>query len=479
MEIKFSELGVAELLTLSTKEYIDLIKKNNGLTSESIWVSDDFGFFVDSIRRVGVLLPIIVDKNWKIIDGVKRTRALMHIHRELRDNCERSGDPNVCREFEEFESRQVQVLQLRELDAGKVDKRVLLAKIVANLVREPFSKIFIESEETHRRYLKVNMLIQWLYNLALEIATSVEKSQLEEGVVPNRLVVELSKLTGLPKSTVDYYLRAAVGALKTGKAVKTSNAELKSEIKTEVEEDRASEVKASVKEVEKHVTSTGLVTIEVPSGRGVLTKFAQFAELPDDVIEILKRNNLVDVVLKKFKKDEIKVINDLWIQVGKDPEQFVKALLEYMREKDQKKGKTTTKTVSETKITTYTTPSVPTYTLTLKDSISKSIHNLVTKNIASETLCREIVNVMAGIFYIPLMLFTDDEDRLRDIYSKFYDIVRKVDEVLQTIYTATNPDKVINMIFTLGDLLNDFATTLKVDVVKKYQELLAKKTFGV
>lgn len=473
--VTFPEFGQVLYTCITVEDFVKNVKEKNALITEpeSPWIGEYLDPFVETIEKYGVLLPIIVDKNWKIIDGVRRTKAIMLIYRNLAERCKEKAE--ICDKFEEFKTRPITIFQLLDVDIAKVDKRTLTIKLLTNFIREPVLKILEEhSLEIHRRFFRTELLINWVLGLALELASPVEKVDLEQGRVPNRIVREISKLIGIPETTIDHYIRVGIGVLKTGKG-KVSVEEEKKERPSEEKISKKVEEKKVEKEQEVAVTTGKLLTVHLPSGRGVLTKYAQLAGFPDKIIDVLKRNNLIDVVLKKLKKDEIKVLQDLWIQVGENPEEYVKAVLEYIRSKEESKKETEVvkkEIPKPTKITEYTPRTI---SITLKDVISQSMQLLTSRNIVSETLCKELANVMIGIFFIPLSILKDSDEKLRESFEKFFSTTKKIDEILQIIYTSTNPDKVISALFSLGDLIHELANIIKTDVVKYYQEVLTEK----
>jgi len=141
---------------------------------------------LESIRNVGVKVPIIVDRNYVIIDGVRRYRAVKTLLKEG------------------IELPQVPVLVLEDVDYEKSPEEALLRAFLINRYRRG----------SDDRYFNTDVIADLLTKYAFTIAKPVEKQDLKRGTIPNSLCRKLAKLVGYSERHVARLLERGLARWK-------------------------------------------------------------------------------------------------------------------------------------------------------------------------------------------------------------------------------------------------------------------------
>ncbi len=172
------------LTHLSPREVLEKLKPPREAVSDPTPDED----LVESIRNVGVKVPIIVDRNYVIIDGVRRFNAIRKLLQEG------------------VELPLIPVLILNDVDYEASPEEALLCAFLVNRYRRG-------GRDDH---FNTDLIADLLLKLALRIAKPVERQDLRRGTIPERVRRELAKLTGLSRTHVYELLQKALARRRLG-----------------------------------------------------------------------------------------------------------------------------------------------------------------------------------------------------------------------------------------------------------------------
>ncbi|GEM_PF-6963292 len=185
-----------KLQYLTPREFISKCKLPSKTVAKSIEPDEEL---IESIENIGVKLPIIVDRNFVIIDGCRRYLTVKKLINEGKDV-----------------PGQVPIVVIEDVDYLKNPEEALLRAFLINRYRRGASD----------KEYDIDLIADILWKLANETASRVERKELLEGKVSRSLRVRLAKLTGYSDRHIQNLLMHAYTRIeKLGLKPKTEDLE--------------------------------------------------------------------------------------------------------------------------------------------------------------------------------------------------------------------------------------------------------------